>query len=181
MATATLESFKAELERLVDKFGQGERTFKYKDYLEDRVRTDFLDPFIRALGWDRDNTKNQPEKLRDVESESGVRISGNKKRADYLFRTNGNSQFICEAKKPITDCEQCIAQVALYLDTRSPRGADSDGLEIQNAPNRATCALDPAAAIRLRLGTQSHARGITAPAPRDCRRDARLSCHADFE
>ena len=46
MATATLESFKAELERLVDKFGQGERTFKHKDYVEDRVRTDFLDPFI---------------------------------------------------------------------------------------------------------------------------------------
>ena len=26
------------------------------------------------------------------------------------------------------DCKQCIAQVALYLDTRSPRCADSDGL-----------------------------------------------------
>ena len=114
MATATLESFKAELERLVDKFSQGERTFKHKDYLEDRVRTDFLDPFIRALGWDRDGTKNQPEKLRDVESESGVRISGNKKRADYLFRTNGNSQFICEAKKPNEELDPHAWQAKRY-------------------------------------------------------------------
>lgn len=114
MATATLESFKAELARLVDKFGQGERTFKHKDYLEDRVRTDFLDPFIRALGWDRDNTKNQIESVRDVESESGVRISGNKKRADYLFRTNGNSHFICEAKKPIEELDPHAWQAKRY-------------------------------------------------------------------
>ena len=114
MATATLESFKEELTRLVDKFGQGERTFKHKDYLEDRVRTDFLDPFIRALGWDRDNTKNQIESVRDVESESGVRISGNKKRADYLFRTNGNSHFICEAKKPIEELDPHAWQAKRY-------------------------------------------------------------------
>ena len=114
MATATLESFKAELERLVDKFGHGERTFKHKDYLEDRVRTDFLDPFIRALGWDRDNTKNQIESVRDVESESSVRISGNKKRADYLFRTNGNSHFICEAKKPIEELDPHAWQAKRY-------------------------------------------------------------------
>ena len=70
-----------------------------------------------------------------------------------------------------------IARVAPYLDTRSPRCADSDALEIQNTPNRATCALDPPAAIQLRAGTQSHALGITPPAMRDCRRGARLSYH----
>ena len=75
------------------------------------------------------------------------------------------------------DCEQCIARVAPYLDTRSPRCADSDALEIQNAPNRATCALDPPAAIQLRAGSQSHARETTVPAPRDCRRGTRLSYH----
>ena len=75
------------------------------------------------------------------------------------------------------DCEQCIAQGARCLDTHSTRCADSDALEIQNAPNRATCALDPPAAIQLRAGTQSHARETTAPARRECRRGARLSYH----
>ena len=75
------------------------------------------------------------------------------------------------------DCEQCMAQVALYLDTHAPRCADFDGLEILNAPNHATCALDPAAAIQLRPGTQSRARETTAPVRRDCRRGARLHRH----
>jgi hypothetical protein len=62
------------------------------------------------------------------------------------------------------DYEQCIVQVALYLDTHAQRCADFDGLENQNAPNRATCALDPPAAIALQQGTQSLARGTTATA-----------------
>ena len=56
------------------------------------------------------------------------------------------------------DYEQCIVQVALYLDTHAQRCADFDGLENQNAPNRATCALDPPAAIQLRPRTRSCAR-----------------------
>ena len=48
-------------------------------------------------------------------------------------------------------------------------------------PNRATCALDPAAAMRLRPRAQSRAHGTVAPAPRDCRQKTRLSCHAVLE
>ena len=75
------------------------------------------------------------------------------------------------------DCEQCIARVTACPDTHSARCADSDALEIQNAPNRATCALDPAAVIRLRPRTQSRAHKTVAPAPRDCRQKTRLSYH----
>ena len=70
-----------------------------------------------------------------------------------------------------------MAQVALYLDTHAPRCADFDGLEILNAPNPATCALDPAAAIQLRPGTQSRARETTAPVRRDCRDEIACAEH----
>ena len=40
-------------------------------------------------------------------------------------------------------------------------------IEIQSAPNHATCARDPASAIQLRLETQSHKRETTALAPHD--------------
>ena len=69
------------------------------------------------------------------------------------------------------DCEQCIARVAPYLDTRSPRCVDSDGLGNLNAPSPATCALDPAAAIQPRPGTRSRERETTAPATADRHRE----------
>jgi len=72
------------------------------------------------------------------------------------------------------DCEQCIARVAACPDTHSARCADSDALEIQNAPNRATCALDPAAAIRLRPRTQSRAH-FDRPANRRSSRSPSIS------
>ena len=78
------------------------------------------------------------------------------------------------------DCEQCIARVAACPDIHSARCADSDALEIQNAPNRATCALDQRAAIEPRPRTQSRARETTAPAPRDYRQDARLSLSKSY-
>jgi len=37
---------------------------------------------------------------RSIQVESRVDIAGRKKRADYLFRTDGIDRFVCEAKKP---------------------------------------------------------------------------------
>ena len=110
----TLEAFRSEIARLVRKFEAGEASFKHVDYAEDRVRTDFLDPLWIALGWDRANNANKTESERDVVSESGVRIAGNKKRADYLFRTDRKSRFVCEAKKPREDLKHHAFQAKRY-------------------------------------------------------------------
>ena len=51
MATATLESFKAELERLVSRFRENFKSYKnlYGNYKEAEVRLEFLDPFFKVL------------------------------------------------------------------------------------------------------------------------------------
>ena len=64
------------------------------------MRQDYLDPLIRALGWDLENHAGLIQKHREIEIESRTDVAGRAKRADYLFRTDGHDRFICEAKKP---------------------------------------------------------------------------------
>jgi hypothetical protein len=49
---ASFESFEKELNRLVSIFERGVAEFKSPGYMETQLRDDFLNPFIRALGWD---------------------------------------------------------------------------------------------------------------------------------
>jgi predicted type IV restriction endonuclease len=69
-------------------------------YSEAQLRQDYLDPFIRALGWDLENSEGLLQHRREVEIESRTDIAGRAKRADYLFRTDGLDRLTCEAKKP---------------------------------------------------------------------------------
>ena len=96
----TSETFKAELVRLTASFRKNLSHFKGEAYDESALRNDYLVPFWRALGWDVENLKGETQPLREVQIESRVNIAGKKKRADYLFRTDGIDRFVCEAKKP---------------------------------------------------------------------------------
>ena len=100
LAVATFESFKKELNRLVETFGQRLDELKRPGYAEAQLRDDFLNPFFDALGWDRINKANLIQKEREVEIESATQIGGGRKRADYLFRADKRDRFVCEAKKP---------------------------------------------------------------------------------
>ena len=97
---ATFGSFEKELNRLVESFGNRLAELKSADYNEAKLRDDFLNPFFRALGWDMENRAGLIQKEREVEIESATQIGGGRKRADYLFRTDGRDRFVCEAKKP---------------------------------------------------------------------------------
>lgn len=98
--TATFESFQTLLLNKVQAFGNQIKVVKGDDYDEAKVRSDFLDPFFRALGWDLENNAHLIPQHREVEIESRTIIDGRKKRADYLFRTDRKDRFVCEAKKP---------------------------------------------------------------------------------
>ena len=98
--SVTFDSFSAELSRLVTKFEKEHNAVKDPGYSEARLRQDYLDPFIRALGWDLENHAGLVQSKREIENESRTDIAGRAKRADYLFRTEGNDRFICEARKP---------------------------------------------------------------------------------
>ena len=97
---ASFELFEKELARLAGIFERNLAEFKGAGYVEAQLRDDFLNPFFRALGWDLENRAGLIQSKREVEIESRTEIEGRQKRADYLFRTEGQDRFICEAKKP---------------------------------------------------------------------------------
>src|SRR6267143_2485971 len=96
----TSETFKAEIARLTASFRKNLAHLKSEAYDESALRNDYLIPLWRALGWDVENVQGATQPLREVQVESRVDIAGRKKRADYLFRTDGIDRFVCEAKKP---------------------------------------------------------------------------------
>ena len=97
---ATFESFQQELARLVAKFDRDYPQFVAANYNEATLRTDFLDPLFRALGWDVGNTKALIHSEREVDIEVQTGRSGRQTRADYVFRYARVERFTCEAKKP---------------------------------------------------------------------------------
>ena len=99
-APATFDLFQTELSRLVAKFERELQAVTDPGYSEARLRQDYLDPLIRALGWDLENHAGLVQSKREIEIESRTDIAGRAKRADYLFRTDGHDRLICEAKKP---------------------------------------------------------------------------------
>jgi restriction endonuclease TaqI-like protein len=100
MPSVSFESFEKELNQLVAIFARNLADLKSSEYVEAKLRDDFLNPFFRALGWDLENRAGLIQTKREVEIESRTNIGGRQKRADYLFRTDGHDRFVCEAKKP---------------------------------------------------------------------------------
>ncbi len=98
--TATFETFKAELSRLVAQFSRQQPYYTGPDYNEAKLREDFLNPFFAALGWDVGNRKGLIHTEREVDIEVRTEISGKQKRADYVFRIARLERLTCEAKKP---------------------------------------------------------------------------------
>ncbi len=104
MPAPTVDSFRAELEQRTAAFRKNLSHYKAEAaYDESSLRNDYLIPLWRALGWDVENLQGATQPLREVQIESRVDVEGKKKRADYLFRTDGIDRFICEAKKPKDD------------------------------------------------------------------------------
>ena len=72
------------LKSLVHKF----ETYKYhylsKNYLEEEVKIDFINPLFEALGWDVRNTQGLSPYEREVVVEKGETTG----RPDYNFRIN---------------------------------------------------------------------------------------------
>jgi hypothetical protein len=98
--TPDFETFAAELDRLVKAFQRKLYEFVSPDYDEAKLRVDFLNPLFQALGWDVENRAGLAVHQREVEIESRTRVSGRKKRADFLFRVARQERFVTEAKKP---------------------------------------------------------------------------------
>lgn len=89
--------------QLVDRFKKHAESYRSAEYLETRVRREFLDPFFAALGWDVDNRSGYAEAYKEVIHEDSIKVpgrDGGTKAPDYCFRIGGARKFFVEAKKP---------------------------------------------------------------------------------
>ena len=74
--------------RLVEKYESDIENYRNAKYNETLLRSDFLDPFFEAIGWDIKNKAGKPTNEREVILEEGLKadISENSKKPDYTFR-----------------------------------------------------------------------------------------------
>lgn len=91
------------IKRLVDRFHQQADRIRSADYNETLIRIDFINPLMKSLGWDIDNSAGYAEQYREVVHEDRVKVAGQTKAPDYSFRVGGQRKFFLEAKKPAVD------------------------------------------------------------------------------
>lgn len=92
---------------LISRFDTEKARFTTSSYNEAQLRTDFLDPLFKLLGWDITNEQGKPTSEREVLVEEGLRgaFDENTKKPDYTFRLFAERKFFVEAKKPFVKIE----------------------------------------------------------------------------
>jgi adenine-specific DNA-methyltransferase len=98
MDKSTRDSFKEQLQQLVELFSSSEGVYKSTEYKEEHIRQDFINRFFKALGWDMDNEQNLAPQYREVIFEDRIEIEGKPKAPDYAFRVGSERKFFIEAK-----------------------------------------------------------------------------------
>src|SRR5699024_538847 len=93
------------LEKLIENFKKHEGYYKSKanKYNEHATRVEYIDPFLKLLGWDIENTKGVKPNRREVIPEN---YSSRGNRPDYTVTLSGVSKFFIEAKKPSVDIKK---------------------------------------------------------------------------
>ena len=105
-----------ELQRLVEKFSKNIAYYKdnKKSYNEQSCRVEYIDPFLKILGWDVSNSNGLDPQYREVIAEN---YSNETDRPDYSLTIRGVVKFFLEAKKPaheITKTKQSSFQARKY-------------------------------------------------------------------
>jgi len=96
----------AEVIKLIQYFEDyAQNKYLLPGYHEAQARKDFIDPLLKALGWDVDHEHQRNPHEQEVKVESGVIVESTRpqKRADYVFYLAPNFRdvrFYVEAKKP---------------------------------------------------------------------------------
>lgn len=99
-----LDKEQQELGRLVHVFSENLPYYKNpkNNFNEQMTRQQYIDVFLKLLGWDISNPNGLSFKDREVVAEE-YSIANSKDRPDYTIRMNGMSKFYVEAKKVSVD------------------------------------------------------------------------------
>ena len=107
---------------LVERFRENLSAYKSPQYNEAQLRTEFLDPFFKELGWDMENKEGYSEAYKEVIHEDAIKMGEGHKAPDYCFRVGGTRKFFVEAKKPSVDIKNDASpafQLRRYAYTES--------------------------------------------------------------
>ncbi len=102
---------------LIQLFKDNVEQYKLSTYKEAQVRKEFIDKFLKFLGWDVDNSGGNSEQYKDVINEDAIKIEGKTKAPDYSVRIGGQRVFFVEAKKPsvnLKDSQKSAYQLRRY-------------------------------------------------------------------
>ncbi|MBU2602574.1 MAG: N-6 DNA methylase [Actinobacteria bacterium] len=98
-----------EVLNLVERFERELDSYRSGKYNETQVRREFIDPMLKALGWDIDNEQGYAEAYKDVVHEDAIKIGTATKAPDYCLRVGGTRKFFLEAKKPSINVKMDVA------------------------------------------------------------------------
>ena len=91
---------------LVESFKKNEHIYTDSNLFdEENTKTDFINPFFEALGWDVTNKNHRSPQFKDVVYEKSIKVGTKTKAPDYEFRVGGTPIFFVEAKKPSVNIE----------------------------------------------------------------------------
>jgi type I restriction-modification system DNA methylase subunit len=112
---------KVQIRKLAEAFRRNLHQLKEADVPEAVIRQEYIDHFWELLGWDIHNHKHRPPAQKDVIIESSISTieaeQVRSRRPDYIFRIDGFSRFVSEAKKlsiDLTHDKDAIFQAKTY-------------------------------------------------------------------
>ncbi|HSD58100.1 MAG TPA: hypothetical protein VLB04_07940 [Methanotrichaceae archaeon] len=94
-----------EIAELVQKFDRRLNEYRSSCYNEEELRTEFVNPFFEALGWDVGNRQGLTGDAREVKLEEAIRVEESIRNPDFTFRVDGRRKFFVETKKPSINIE----------------------------------------------------------------------------
>ncbi len=90
----------SQITSLIQFYQDNQRDYEDGGYKEARARSDLIDRFFQALGWDVRNDRRYAEAYQEVVIEDSIQVEGRAKAPDYCFRVGQTPKFFVEAKKP---------------------------------------------------------------------------------
>ncbi|MCK9442105.1 MAG: Eco57I restriction-modification methylase domain-containing protein, partial [Methanothrix sp.] len=98
----------AKIVELVEKFERDQDIYRSSQYNETELRTEFINPFFEALGWDVYHKQECRADKREVKEEDAVDVEGKIKNPDYSFRLFDKRKFFVEVKRPSINIESGV-------------------------------------------------------------------------
>ncbi len=135
--SATFDEAFALVQPLVADFGANQGHFLSASYQKSEVRTDFINKFLIALGWDVNHDWQKNPFQQEVKVERGVSMGGSQRRADYAFYIAPNFRdvrFFTEAKKPFGDiatADNCFQTIRYDWNAQTPVAVLTDFEQFQ--------------------------------------------------